>query len=368
MKFIIDISNYNGKNERITGFKKMHDASLNIPTPIKILTHEGFLYFKKYGMKEELKNEIKDVFKEIKTKNPKKGVAVRRAYFVPGLENPPGPRSSAVEDLKTAIENVKKILKFAIENKFDKKGSEIEVFFHPFINPKIPSSGGCVTPNENYILIEAIYGNDESVQSFPHDKYKIDIEKKEILNKKVEKKEKTLSATGTEYREVDIPKKLQTKQVLTDEQIIKIAEMWKKLSLLFGPHRLEFDIIDNKIFFIECTAFKSEKLEKKYRKMTKGYIKRIKTDSDINNIRGCKIIFIDPEVIRKRKMGILTKLACTLPKNTTILFPGSATTAHASIIFREMGHNLIYTGNRVFKDGEKVRIEDKEEPRVFKDD
>jgi hypothetical protein len=351
-KLTQDLEEYNGKNERISGFKKMQNTGLKIPFPLKILTNEMFLSYKKDQLNDSLKLLIETVFNEIKSANPNKGIAIRRAYFVPGFEYPPGPRSASVETVDVAIEEVKKIFDFAIQNKLDKQDSEIEVFMHPFINPEPPMIGGSITPHRNEgneIIIESIYGNDEGVQSFPHDSYIVDYSKKEIIEKVIQNKSKCLKIMKGSYEVFEISENLRNKQILNDELIISLSNEFEKVSTLVGQCRLEFAIIEEGVYFTECIPF----LVKTQQKIPHE-VYRVKNVQDIEKLKSGDIVYIDPQIIRERRMDLITSLAFKLPQGTVILYPGSTTTAHSAIILRESGHKVIFVGQREFQTGEKM--------------
>lgn len=367
MKYIADLKEYETLSPRLLGFKALLKANLPIPQPIKIITHKGFLEYRKKGMTKPLQGQIEAAFFEVRQKNPRKGVAARRAYLIPGLENPPGPRSAAPKEFKPFLEEVKKIFDFAIDNKFDKKGSEIAIFLHPFINPKFPLGGGCITLSsyngKSGILIEAIYGNDEGVQSLPHDDYLVDKEKNKIIEKIIHYKQKYISATEKmEYETIAVPRRLRLAQVLKDSLILKLARDFRKLVSPLGSQRVEFDILKEGIYYIEATSF-VKKEEGEPSVQFSGKVLKIKALEDVSKIkRNNHLIFVDPKVVKERNMDLLTCLACNTLYRKTILYPGTATTAHAATIFREMGHTVVYVGNQDFEDNENVvvKIEDGE--------
>lgn len=355
MKYIKELSSYKTKCQRLLGFKKLQKAGLKIPSPLLILSHQAFIFYKKEGFLKPLKKEIEAAFFLIKKKSPKRAVYCGRAYFVPGIENPPGPRF-ALGSSKDLLRAVKEMFDFAIKNKYDKREAEIGVIFHPWINPKTPFGGGCAalsTNKEKTIVVEAIYGLDEGVQSFPHDIYLVDWRKNKILKKEVPLKKECLEVDKNfEVRTVKVEKKYWLAQVLTNELIKKVAKGLRQFIRIYGPHRIEFAFEKEGLFWRECLPFLVKKEKKAY---FKGKVLQIKKREDLEKVNHrSKIIFIDPEVIKKRKMNLLTILAAKAREPKIILFPGSATTAHAATIFREMGHQVIYVGERVFVDGEEI--------------
>ena len=364
-KYIFNLDDYIGISPRIIGFKKLKKAGLPIPEPVLVINPNFFAEYKKNGLSQSFITELEQAFKIIKKTNPRKGIIARRSYLVPKIESPPGPRSSSLTEFSVLIVEVKKIYDFAIVNKFDIKGAEITVFLHPHINPKIPLGGGCVTGNgyngKNGILIEAIYGNDEGVQSFPHDDYILDSQRNKFIEKIIHYKSQCLSAVNQlEYKTVYLPRKLRNIQVLSDAIILKIARNYRKFIKIFGTHRLEFDVLKNGIFFIEATPYVKKESNQSNLQFS-GKVVRVRTIEDINKIKTTsRIVFVDPKIIKSRNMDALTYLACNLPEEKVILYPGTVSTAHASIIFREMGHTVIYVGFEIFNDGEEVVVQVKD--------
>lgn len=362
MEYIQDVTTIKSQCDRIKGLQKMIAGGLTIPNPIKIIIPQAFLEYRKTkSFSSELIKQIKLSFEEIRSQNPGRGVYAGRAYFVPGLNQPPGPRSSSVVDSEVIVKEVKKLFDFAIENKFDIPGSEIGVIFYPFINPEIPFGGGCITPtldNKDCFLIEYILGNDEGVQSFPHDSYLVDFKKGKIIKKQIEEKTEYLQATTQfGYETLAVPDKYKNKQLLTDEIIIEISKYYHKFFNNFGQHRLEFALQEEGVFFRECIPYKEVANQTQDLSIT-GKITTIREFKDIQNIsQSQKILFIDPVVIQKRNMDLLTGLAFHVEHKKIILYPGSASTAHAATILRERGHTLVFVGRQDYKSEQKVKIE-----------
>jgi phosphoenolpyruvate synthase/pyruvate phosphate dikinase len=375
MKYVKDIKKYKTKSQRVIGFQKPTQVGLLVP-PIKVLTHQAFLVYRKRGvLTSEIKKEIISTFNllrkaKITPKSPKRAAYIGRGFFVPGIEHPPGPRTADINDPKQYLTEIVKFYKFAIDNNYDTFGSDIALVLHPFIHPYQPPlqkrpevgyPGGCATPVReelNQVIIEAIYGHDEAIQSFPHDTYLVDFKRDIVISKQILNKPKTLKAAGgSKYQKVTLSQTFQNAQVLSDLQILQIAKDFEKVTKRFGPHRLEFILQPEGIIYRECLPFTIKKREEKAT-LAEGEVLRIKDVKDIQKVQeNNKIVFIDPKVIQTRSMDILTSLACNTPYEMTILYPGTATTAHAAIIFREQGHLVVYVKNKVFKTGEKVKID-----------
>lgn len=362
MQYIHDATQATSKCDRIIGLQKMVLGGLTIPFPIKILSPQAFeIYKKDRKLNDELSKQIIKAFDEIRQKNPERGVYAGRAYYVPGLSQPPGPRSSSVTDSKVILEEVIKLFEFAIENSFDVKGSEIGVIFYPFINPFLPFGGGSVTPSlkkGNYCLIEYILGNDEGVQSFPHDTYVVDLDKIKIIDKNIEQKTEYLQATSQlGYETLTVPNEYKDKQLLDDEVILEITKKYKKFFQTYGHHRLEFAFQKEGVFFRECVPF--QEIEDETQNLfISGKVVGISSLDDLSKVnQKDKILFLDPLIIQTRNMDLLTNLAFHVEHKKIILYPGSASTAHAATILRERGHTLVFVGNEKYQQGQNVQIE-----------
>ncbi len=362
MEFISDLLKYKSKCDRIEGWRPLLEVGLNIPRPLKIITHKGFLFYKKRGLSGKLKEEILKAFKEIRKANPKRGVYAGRGYFVPGFCAPPGPRSSSVKSEKVILEEVEKLFDFAIKNKFDKEGSEINVIMHPFVNPIFPLSGGCITPsreNPNELIVEAIYGNDEGIQTFYHDTFNVDVERMVISGKVIQNKPRCLQANDDfKYETLSVPKRYQDIQCIDDLTVLTIARDFKKLIDKYGLYRVEFAVSKDGVYFRDCTPFEFTKEDKRSFINTRGTILKISNIEDIEELKKdtTRIVYIDPDVIVRRNMDLLTSIAYNIDHEIVVLYPGSATTAHAITILREKGHTVVYVRNESFETGDRVFI------------
>ncbi len=361
MKYIKDLLDSDIRTERVDGFKKLARIGLPVPMP-QIIDHEGFLLFKREGkIPKPLQKEIEAVFFNLKQQYPQRGFYVGRAYSVPGYTNPPGPYS-VVKDCKEMLKGVERLYNFALQNRYDKKGAKIGVIIHPWIDPKAPFGGGCLTLSKSLqkIIVEAIYGLDEGVQSLPHDFYIVDFKTRKILEEVVaEKKEDLQADENFAIGSVEVPSQMWNKPVLSEEQILRVIDYFQKFIKTYGPYRMEFAFEKEGLFFRECIPFVLSK-ERTPQIREEGRVFRLNTKSDLPKIgKDQRIIFVDPIVIKKRQMNLLTFLATHSQDKKIILYPGSATTGHAATIFREAGHLVAFVGNEIFKDGQRVLLQTK---------
>jgi hypothetical protein len=360
MPFVKDLKDYQTKCKRVKGLQKLLKAKLQTPKALEVITHRAFIEYHKKGITKRLRQEIEAAFLICKKKDPQRSVYVGRAFYVPGIDNPPGLRFS-VDTAEGASQAVKKHFDFALKQKYNKKDAQIGVILHPWINPRIPEGGGCVALQQNRkkeIIIEALYGIDEGVQGFPHDIYKLDFKTEEIIEKIIDHKTGWLFVTDqVTVKKLKVAQKYADKQVLSDQLISRIAKDFKNFLRKFKPHRLEFAFQPEGVYYRECVPFliKSGKKTKEKIDIVSPVL-AIKTKEDFNKKVKTRIIFIDPVTIQERKMDLLTQVACGLTDKKIILFPGSASTAHIATVFREAGHKVILIGSQIFKTGEKVRV------------
>lgn len=369
-KYVVDITTYKTKSLRLLGFRKPALVGLKVPDPMKVVTHSAFLEYKTKGnITPEVSRQVKQIYKEMRELQPERMPYIGRGYYVPGIEQPPGPRTCGIYSAEDYLRQLKVFYDFAINNGFDVEGSDIAVVLHPFIHPykppmqdkpEVPYAGGAVTPSREHksvAVIEAIWGHDEAIQTLPHDTYLVDFESNIIIEKRIQQKVNALKATeGREYIKINIPPSHQSIQALDDLQILQIAKDYEKVIKKFGLHRMEFILQEEGILYRECTKFDFVELQQLDTEIC-GTVLTVKSSSDLQKIGvDNKIVSIHPKVIEERNMDVLTSLAVGVNHHLTILYPGSATTAHAATIFREQGHTLVFTRTQVFESGEEVEI------------
>lgn len=377
MKFVVDIEQTRGlKARRIKGFIDLIKTRLRTPYPIKIIKHKYFLKYKKTkSFDENFKKELDKALKELKAKNPRKNIIGRCGLWVPGMENIPAPRSTMIFRNSQALDFLKSVYEIALKHRLDKKGSEICVIFHPFICPQIDEPAGqCFSSYDKegkFVLIESIFGNDEAVQSLPHDIFLVDWKNKQIMFKEIAVKKKTLSAISGKWKIVKLPKKIAEKATLDDKEVLEIAKEAKKIEKRKGPAVLEFLYMYGKRYYTDFRSYKPrgkytdflKKIEvsEKISKPIKGKILKIKNEKDLKKLRARKnqILFLDRDVVIKRNLKLILKLAEMTKKTASqeiVIYPGRHTTAHYILALKEAGNILVFTPAMEFKTGDEVII------------
>jgi hypothetical protein len=375
---LIDLSDFNSNNSRIVGFRELFSVGAKT-TEIKILPDSVFRYYREKGkIPDKLEYKILKIAEEIRKGSVNGKLVVRRAFVVPGLENPPGPRFVGVS-LTELIDSIYQIYDFAIEHEYYvKKDSQIAVFFYPFADPEplslpikansnLPYGGYAVPLNSKASRVEvlAVWGNNEGVQSFDAiDRYIVDAERGIILQKNIPQKMVMFCTTEKDQSEkLDVPQDKQFEQVISDIEALETARIVQELSERYGLRRIEFSYDGKKeIIFNESSPY--EISETKMNNFTDkvGRVRTVKDERDVERLEkisaeeiGSTIIYIDRSIVEERSYDILNSVA-GLSKKFTVLYPGLSATAHAMRVLNDFGHTAITVGTRKFREGEEVMI------------
>lgn len=379
---VINVKDHEGQNPRIDGYKKAQiiksrlDFNLIKFLETRVVTHDTFQFYKnnKRLNKEDIqqiKKQAEYLFSISKTSL----LTVIRAFKVPGLSNPPGPRFLGVKNVDDVLDAITTLYDFAIENNYAKSPkAKIEVCMYPFIDPPkvvLPISkdslfprGGCAVPLDEKaesVLILATWGNNEGVQSLkPIDEYIVNTQKLEIVEKKVLQKRNALYTNDQKSSEkIQLPFFLQFKQVLNDLEILELALLVRELVVLEKhPKRIEFTSDGYNLYLMELLDYQIK--ETKYKSVDlEGEIFVIANQSDFEKFKAeknkDKIIYISKQLIENRDYTILNMIASVKFK-TNVLYPGTTTTAHAMRVLCDAGHNAFTVGDRTFHNQQKIRV------------
>jgi len=209
-----------------------------------------------------------------------------------------------------------------------------------------------VTSDSNHIIIEAVHGLGEAIVSgeVTPDLYIIDKKTTRIVSKKPARQEHQLvrnpSATGEEANIwEEIPAAEQTRQKVTDEEIIKIATLGKKLEDWYQfPQDIEWAKENSEIFIVQTrpvTTIKKTAEEEGEIKapvlltgdkaspgIASGPVKIIKDLSHIERVHEGDILVAEmttPDFVPAMKRAV------------AIVTDRGGRTAHAAIVSRELG-------------------------------
>lgn len=379
--YLYDLNTFSLKNPRIEGFREIFSVG-GKTTEIKIISDEVFRhYYKNKKFPNGFEYQVLKACQELVELTETKTLAIRRAYVVPGLENPPGPRCLGVKPEK-AMAAIREIYDFAIFHRYYlKKKSQICVFLQPFFDPpplslpikqdtSLPYGGYAVPLNKDVsrVRVFAVWGNNEGVQAFDAvDEYIVDAHKKIILEKNIPQKTVMLCTTQkSQSDKIPVPQDRQFEQVLSDLEILEASRIVRDLTKKYGLRRVEFSFDgQDSIFFNESAPYEIH--ERRLTKLDKrGVITTVSSGKDVERLRGLKsnevaktIVYLERNIIEGRSYDVLNGLA-GLTQKFTVLYPGLSATAHAMRVLNDFGHTAIVVGNRKFKAGEEVIIKEKD--------
>jgi len=209
-----------------------------------------------------------------------------------------------------------------------------------------------VTSDSNHIIIEAVHGLGEAIVSgeVTPDLYIIDKKTTRIVSKKLARQEHQLvrnpGAAGEEANIwEEIPPEEQSRQKVTDEEIIKIATLGKKLEDWYQfPQDIEWAKENSEIYIVQTrpvttikeTAEKEEEIkapvlltgDKASPGIASGPVKIIKDISHIDRVHEGDILVAEmttPDFVPAMKRAV------------AIVTDRGGRTAHAAIVSRELG-------------------------------
>jgi len=209
-----------------------------------------------------------------------------------------------------------------------------------------------VTSDSNHIIIEAVYGLGEAIVSgeVTPDLYIVDKKTTKIVGKKTARQEHQLvrnpGATGEEANIwAEIPEAEQAKQKVTDEEIIKIATLGKKLEDWYKfPQDIEWAKEDSEIYIVQTrpvttikeTAEEEEEIkapvlltgDKASPGIASGPAKIIREIAQIDRVHDGDILVAEmttPDFVPAMKRAV------------AIVTDRGGRTAHAAIVSRELG-------------------------------
>lgn len=388
---VLRIEEFTESNNRIDGLRRLASIAAPISSPVFVIPHESFVAYRQDPIQaiEQLDKQIQQPAQEAMAQSKKRSIALRRAYVVPDLANPPGPNYLGVTD-KTIAEHVKKFFDFAIEQGYDKEGSQIACFFYPFVDPEnkplaeikrhdVLPYGGHIIPSlsdPSRFEILATWGNHQTLflyerEGKPVESYDITMDLDNPERIKIEKKnivqKDAMHYTNRAGRNtiVPVPKSHQLQQVMYDSEIIEVTKHAARLVQEFGPQRLEFSFDGENFFFNEAVEISREVGIETPDYSAQGEVFIVTSRKDIDRLAG-----VAPEDLEKmiinvadRERGDITygELAERF-QNTplTILYEGTSRTAHIMRIFQDKGHFPFAIGTQDLRENDVVAVSSKD--------
>ncbi len=239
--------------------------------------------------------------------------------------------------------------------------------------------------DDKNIMIEGAYGLGEYVVggTVTPDSYIISKDDMKILSVTVNEQDVMLiRKKGGDCEEVKVPKELQKKQTLTNEQILELAGYAKKIEKHYGCYMdMEWGIDerDNKVWLLQArpeTVWSRRNKEKKGTNVTKT-AKDVKRTVIIKGLpaspgsgSGKAHVILDPADIDQFKSGEILVTEMTAPdwvpamkKAKAIVTDSGGMTCHASIVSRELGIPCIVgtksrgaAATSTIKDGQEITV------------
>jgi pyruvate,water dikinase len=209
-----------------------------------------------------------------------------------------------------------------------------------------------VTSDSNHIIIEAVHGLGEAIVSgeVTPDLYIVDKKTTKIVSKKTARQELQLvrnpGAVGEEANIwVEMPPDEQTRQKVTDEEIVKIARLGKKLEEWYKfPQDIEWAKQDSEIFIVQTRPVTTIKEKAEEEEEIKAPVLLTGDKASPGIASGPAKIIKDISHIERVHEGDILVAEMTTPdfvpamkRAVAIVTDRGGRTAHAAIVSRELG-------------------------------
>lgn len=387
---VLPLEEYKTPNFRLDGLRKLQSVGAQIPAPIYVVPDQTFRFYRKFPEQcmDRLSVEIIDPAKEVAELSKKRTITLRRAYDIPGLANPEGPRFLGLKPDELA-KGVQELFEFAIKRKYDVPGAEIACFFYFFIDPEnkpldeikrndVLPYGGHIIPSTDdgtRFQILATWGNNETLITYetegkPIETYDIEADLKNsskilILRKTVVPKE-TMHYTTKDGKNsvVSVPFSHQLEQVMYDSEIVDVARSATLLIRRYGPQKTEFSSDGERVLFNESTDTTRElQLAQAEQSFNRGgTIFVVSSVEDVEKLSKFPDDKLSRTIVyatdRKRGSPTNNTLAKTFENRPlVILYAGTSRTAHAMKLFSDMNHSVFPIGQQDYLDGDTVNIQ-----------
>jgi pyruvate,water dikinase len=209
-----------------------------------------------------------------------------------------------------------------------------------------------VTSDSNHIVIEAVHGLGEAIVSgeVTPDLYIIDKKTTKIASKKTARQEQQLVRNlGAKAEEtniwVEIPPEEQTRQKVTDEEIVEIAKLGKRLEEWYQfPQDIEWAKQDSEIFIVQTRPVTTIKEKAEEEEEIKAPVLLTGDKASPGIASGPAKIIKDISHIERVHEGDILVAEMTTPdfvpamkRAVAIVTDRGGRTAHAAIVSRELG-------------------------------
>lgn len=267
---------------------------------------------------------------------------------------------------------------YRVVNKIPHEKVKISVVVMKMVQSEVSGVMFSVDPVKNdkdRIIIESVWGLGEMIVqgSVVPDTYVVQKGTFDILSKEISDQKIQLIRSKGEPKIVDVPKKYQGKQKITDKQIVTLAKWADALQKhYYFPQDSEWALEKGKLYLVQtrpvttmaqtAKAAKSEKMEVKIAEAP------ILTGSGASPGIGTGMVKIlkSPKEIEKIKKGDVLVAPMTSPdyvpamkKSSAIITNEGGQTSHAAIVSRELGIPCVVgtkEATKLLKDGEIVTV------------
>lgn len=263
------------------------------------------------------------------------------------------------------------------ENHIDNKHIAIAVPVQKMVESDASGVLFSINPVNNdreKIVIEAIYGLGELIVQgkITPDHYEVDKKTLEITKKEVVAQKRMLVQKGVENKEIAVPKEKSAKQKITNEQIITLAQLAKKLEHhYYFPQDSEWAIEHDTIYLVQTrpvTTLKPTQPSSTLQSKENVHLKALLTgDAASPGIATgpAKILQSAKEIDRVRDGDVLIAqqtnpdYVSAMKKAVAIVAVKGGRTSHAAIVARELGIPAVVGAigiTDIVKDGEIVTV------------
>ncbi|MEM5834448.1 MAG: phosphoenolpyruvate synthase [Candidatus Aenigmatarchaeota archaeon] len=251
------------------------------------------------------------------------------------------------------------------------KHASIAVVVQKMVNSEKAGVMFTVNPatGEDNIVIEACWGLGETLVSgrVTPDIYIVSKDGK-VLDKKIGLKEimriRDLATDKTE--EIPVPRDKKGKQILTEEELAKLAHYGVILENHYGrPQDIEFAIEKNKIYIVQTRAITTVGKVEKVEVVGEPILKGLGVSPGIAS-GNVKIVLDLKDIDKVEKGDILVTtmtspdLVPTMSKCAAIITDSGGQTCHAAIVSREMRIPCVVgtlAATKILKDGQEVTVD-----------
>ncbi len=230
-----------------------------------------------------------------------------------------------------------------------------------------------VTNDKGKVVVEAIFGLGEMIVqgAVTPDHYVIDKATEKIMEKEVNTQEKVMTRHGTKTTVSAIPKTKGSRAKLTDQEILALVRLGKKLEKhYFFPQDVEWAIDDGNVYIVQTrpvTTTKSHEDSGTKHTMAANRQVLLKGDAASPGVASGPVVILNsPKELSRVHQGNVLVAQMTNPdfvpgmkKAVAIVTERGGRTSHAAIVSRELGIPAVVGTTGVMKtlrDGQVITV------------